>query len=463
MTQATTWGVPLAAPSSKTNFATRTDDSLDALLSAHKGSSAPSYAVAGTIWCDDAADPLWTVKAYDGTDWMALFTLDTTNNRVVWHHAGSVDAASASTVDLGAVTSNLVRITGTTTITAFGTAAAGTRRILRFAAALTLTHNATSLILPGGSSILTAANDVAICVSEGSGNWRVVAFIPANPVAGLVDGGALTLTSGVPILTSAVAGATTLYFTPYLHDRISLFDGVRWRTIAFAETSLSVAALTADTNYDLFGSYSAGALALEALAWSDATTRATALTRQNGVRVKSGDATRRWLGSFRINASGGEIDWSPGGSGAGGVPANLTLFNATNRVRRVAVVRDSTSSWSYSTEAYRSTNNSTGNRVNVLLGEAGVPVRCHYLQRAQTAATVNDLAIFGIGLDSTSSPSGTITLLRNPASAAFEATMLSNYNVNTLIGSHYLQALEFGSTNTTTISGSNELMVEVWQ
>lgn len=184
MTQATTWGVPLAAPSSKTNFATRADDSLDALLSAHKGSSAPSYAVAGTIWCDDAADPLWTVKVFDGSDWTALFTLDTTNNRVVWHHAASVDAASASTVDLGAVTSSLVRITGTTTITAFGTAAAGTQRILRFAGVLTLTHNATSLILPGGASVVTAANDVAICVSEGSGNWRVVAFIPAAPPRG---------------------------------------------------------------------------------------------------------------------------------------------------------------------------------------------------------------------------------------------------------------------------------------
>ena len=39
-----------------------------------------------------------------------------------------------------------------------------------------LTHNATSLILPGGANISTAAADTAIMVSEGSGNWRCLAY-----------------------------------------------------------------------------------------------------------------------------------------------------------------------------------------------------------------------------------------------------------------------------------------------
>lgn len=86
------------------------------------------------------------------------------------------DAASASTVDLGAVASNKVRITGTTTITAFGTAPAGTRRTVRFAGALTLTYNATSLIIPGDKNITTAADDWCEAVSLGSGNWYVGAY-----------------------------------------------------------------------------------------------------------------------------------------------------------------------------------------------------------------------------------------------------------------------------------------------
>lgn len=87
--------------------------------------------------------------------------------------AKGANVASASTIDLGAIADgNYVHITGTTTITSFGTVAAGIERTLVFDAALTLTHNATSLILRTGASRTTAAGDVAVFVSEGSGNWR---------------------------------------------------------------------------------------------------------------------------------------------------------------------------------------------------------------------------------------------------------------------------------------------------
>ncbi|MGZ2501729.1 hypothetical protein EHI47_11775 [Rhizobium leguminosarum] len=88
-----------------------------------------------------------------------------------------VSVASAATVDLGAQASQNVQITGTTGITSFGTAAAGTVRNVRFAAALTLTHNATSLILPNnGKDIMTAANDTLTAISLGSGNWFVTRY-----------------------------------------------------------------------------------------------------------------------------------------------------------------------------------------------------------------------------------------------------------------------------------------------
>lgn len=84
--------------------------------------------------------------------------------------AASVDVASSGTTNIGAAASNNVRITGTTTITAFDTVDAGIRRNVRFAAALTLTHNGTSLILPGGVTITTVADDTAEFLSLGSGN-----------------------------------------------------------------------------------------------------------------------------------------------------------------------------------------------------------------------------------------------------------------------------------------------------
>lgn len=96
-----------------------------------------------------------------------------------------VSVASAATVDLGAQTVANVQVTGTTTITSFGTTDSGVTRQLRFSGALTLTHNATSLILPGAASITTAANDVATAISLGSGNWVVTNYERASgqPVA----------------------------------------------------------------------------------------------------------------------------------------------------------------------------------------------------------------------------------------------------------------------------------------
>jgi hypothetical protein len=64
-------------------------------------------------------------------------------------------------------------VTGTTAITSFGTVA-NSRKLVRFTAALTLTHNATSLILPGAADITTAAGDIFEFASDGSGNWRCI-------------------------------------------------------------------------------------------------------------------------------------------------------------------------------------------------------------------------------------------------------------------------------------------------
>jgi hypothetical protein len=107
----------------------------------------------------------------------------------------SADIASAATTALSTATAAYVHVTGTTTITALGTVQAGTRRIVVFDGALLLTHNATSLILPTGANITTAAGDVAVFVSEGSGNWRCVGYTRANGTA-LSGSGAVASVNG---------------------------------------------------------------------------------------------------------------------------------------------------------------------------------------------------------------------------------------------------------------------------
>lgn len=83
----------------------------------------------------------------------------------------SIAVASAATCDIGAVHGSVIEITGTVTITSLGTSA-NKLRYVRFSGALTLTHNGTSLILPGAANITTIAGDTAIFISDGSGNWR---------------------------------------------------------------------------------------------------------------------------------------------------------------------------------------------------------------------------------------------------------------------------------------------------
>lgn len=109
--------------------------------------------------------------------------------------------ASATTTDLGTVTTLLAQVTGTTTITGFGTAP-NSMRIVRFSGALILTHNATSLILLSGANRTTVAGDVALYISDGSGNWREYFYNRGGTTEGTftptdASGASLTFTSPV--------------------------------------------------------------------------------------------------------------------------------------------------------------------------------------------------------------------------------------------------------------------------
>ncbi|WBT40170.1 hypothetical protein [Hyphomicrobium sp. DMF-1] len=83
--------------------------------------------------------------------------------------------ASAATVDIGASSDLYLTITGTTTITSFGTVP-NQWRVLTFSGALTLTHNTTTLKLPGNDLIRTEAGDVAVFASDASGNWTCLSY-----------------------------------------------------------------------------------------------------------------------------------------------------------------------------------------------------------------------------------------------------------------------------------------------
>lgn len=91
------------------------------------------------------------------------------------------DLTASSTVNAGASGTYgfyEVTATGTPTISSLGTANAGLKRVLRFKEPVTLTYNATSMILPGSANYSVITGDVGEFISLGSGNWICSGFAP---------------------------------------------------------------------------------------------------------------------------------------------------------------------------------------------------------------------------------------------------------------------------------------------
>jgi hypothetical protein len=193
-------------------MAERILDSLNALLSSHTGASAPSYAEEGAFWLSTAA-ALRVLSMSDGTDWLKQFLLNATTNTAVPYtlFGPAIDIASAATVNLATVGSNHARVTGTTTITSFGTSDAGVTKVVRFAGALTITYNATSMILAGGNSAAVQSGDVYLMQSEGSGNWRELfrSRQPStiSPITTYVANGTHVVTPGTTALLAFIQAA----------------------------------------------------------------------------------------------------------------------------------------------------------------------------------------------------------------------------------------------------------------
>ncbi len=152
----------------------------------------------------------------DGSTWLSSLRLDSSTGGLDFL-ASEGSIASAATCDLGSVLHLKVAVTGTATINSFGLKAHALR-LVRFAGALTLAHDATSLILPGGASIATAAGDALIAVSDETGKWRVTqyqrasgapltAVFPTLSVTGSATIGGNVTASGTASASAVISGA----------------------------------------------------------------------------------------------------------------------------------------------------------------------------------------------------------------------------------------------------------------
>lgn len=254
----------------------------------------------------------------------------------------------------------------------------------------------------------------------------------------------LTPQTGQAVRLTNFTSIATLYMTPYQahvdgsasgYGRIALYDGTRWNLHLTAEISLSLT-LTASTVYDVFVYDNSGTLTLELTAWSTATSRATNVDYLDGVLVKSGSTTRRYMGT--IYAVGTNItEFSTN---------RMFIWNYYHRHPITLYTYDSTDSWNYTTATWRSANNSAANRIEFVIGirEDIIEAQTMVMALSTSAKTIAS----GIGVDSTSVNSA--LLFGTNMSVNQYHQVESFWKGFTNIGYHFLQWLEYSGTGGTT-------------
>lgn len=244
-----------------------------------------------------------------------------------------------------------------------------------------------------GANTLTAASGIVTLTST---NLRLTTQL-SGVGAPILNEFRLSLTTATPVTTADVTGAGTIYLTPYRGQHISLYSGTEWVTFNTAQLSLVLTA-TSGKPYDVFVYSNAGTPTLETLVWTDDTNRATALAYQDGVLVKSGTATRRYVGSFYASGANTTED----------SVAKRYLFNYYNRVLRfMKGVTETTDTWTYTTATWQQANANAANQIDFIVGVAEDRVEATAVGCAKNSTSSIERNV-GVGLDSTTVNSAVI-------------------------------------------------------
>ncbi len=253
--------------------------------------------------------------------------------------------------------------------------------------------------------------------------------------------GRLTLTSGVPVTTNDVTAATNIYWTPYTGNYVALYTNAAWKLYTFTERTLVVPNV-ANTAHDIFLYDNAGTLTLEAVAWTNDTTRANALIYQDGVLCKQGDLGKRFLGSFKTLAAGQTEDSD----------ANRILVNYYGRVTKRLRKGYNATTWPYSVYgSFRQMNASTANQVGVFsLGEDAIELTIQVSSKSNGTNISYNIGV-GESVTNAAAASGSHANVSATSGPVGEVCIYKN----TLApGYYFLAALEqlTGNTDTVTVS-----------
>lgn len=298
-----------------------------------------------------------------------------------------------------------------------------------------------------GKTVLTADANGNIIATPFGGTAKTIS---GNVLNSICDG-RLTLTSATPVLSADVTAATTVYFTPYKGNQTALYFGGAWGVYTFTEPSITLSGATASIGYDFFSYWDptgTPAVKLEKLAWTSATARATALAYQDGILVKSGDPTRKYLGSAYMSATGQtEVVFNS----TSRAPM-IGLWNYYNRVNVGMQRKESTASWAYTTAAWRQANASTNNQCSIMIGVIEDDCNVNIFSNFLNAGAVT--GYIGLGQNTTSSPVSAAQA--GPTGSNLVSLSLSNV-FKPVLGLNTFTQLEYTAGATTTFYGSSLL------
>lgn len=140
-----------------------------------------------------------------------------------------VPIASAATTDLGSAPAHNVQITGSASITSFGTSAqiAAPIYIVRVSGTPTLTASS-NLVLPGSTNIIAATGDSFLAEYMGSGIWRVLIYQYASGTNGysVVKPADTARQSTITLAADPDLVTPTLQIGKYAYELFMLFDSV---------------------------------------------------------------------------------------------------------------------------------------------------------------------------------------------------------------------------------------------
>ncbi len=261
------------------------------------------------------------------------------------------------------------------------------------------------------------------------------ATVELNPVPSIM-GFRLSLASGTAVTTTDQTAKTTVYMTPYLGGKwLSLYDGTSWVVKQTAEISVAVPSNT-NTPFDIFVYDNAGTITLEAVAWTNDTTRATALTLQDGIYVKSGATTRRYLGTGRTTAVSGQCEDSLN---------KRYLWNYYNRVQREA---------QGSFTANRTTTSTSFTEVNTEIRAfwvVGVAEEATYTAVNGTVFTpTGSTSCTGVSFDGSATENGFVTMMGNASGSSISlGCAVSSFKHDLAAGGHYATLVGASSTGAT--------------